>query len=77
MMSESKSSENHHANECECYRMRGNTFDAINYINMYRILMILASFEGAFKALFHGIKVIKIRYISVQLVASKVFPLIR
>ena len=41
-------SENHHANECGCYRMRGNPFGATNYINTYRILTILVPLESPF-----------------------------
>ena len=54
-------SENHHANECGCYRMRENTFDVIKYINTYRILMILVPLESEQKALSNDTKIIKIR----------------
>ena len=36
-----------------------NTFDAANYINMYRVLMIFISFESAWEALLNGTKIIE------------------
>ena len=39
----------------------GNTFDAINYINTFRILMILVPLESAFSPLLNDTKIIKIR----------------
>ena len=64
-------SEEHQANECGCYRMRGNTFDATKYINTHRIFTILVPLESGHKALSDGAKIIKIRWVLIYFVASK------
>ena len=41
--------------------MRGNTFDAIKYINTFRVLMIFFSLKSAEKGFQNDAKIIKIR----------------
>ena len=61
-----------HADECGCYRMPIDTFDAATCINTYQILVILVSLDSPFQGLQNGTKIIKAWYVLIQLVASKV-----